>query len=66
MNGFALVYSLYLIIFIAFPVEVPVTVDTVNWSPVMFVGVVLLAWVYYILYAHKVYNGPVKKVVVTC
>ena len=56
---------LYLIIFIAFPVAVPVTVKTVNWSPVMFVGVVLLAWAYYMLYAHKVYDGPVKEVVHT-
>ncbi|KAK4890581.1 hypothetical protein LTR27_010743 [Elasticomyces elasticus] len=59
INVFALLYSAYLIVFIAFPVTVPVTVETLNWAPVMFAGVVVLALVYYVLYARKVYDGPV-------
>ncbi|KAK0871399.1 hypothetical protein LTR87_012862 [Friedmanniomyces endolithicus] len=62
MNAFALAYCAYLIVFIAFPVSVPVTVATVNWAPVMFAGVVVLAMGYYLLYARKVYDGPVAYV----
>jgi len=58
-NVFALVYSAYLIVFIAFPTEVPVTLETFNWAPVMFVGVIVLALSYYLLHARKVYEGPV-------
>ncbi|KAK3616419.1 hypothetical protein LTR56_025964 [Elasticomyces elasticus] len=59
INVFALLYSAYLIVFIAFPVTVPVTVETLNWAPVMFAGVVGLALGYYVLYARKIYDGPV-------
>jgi len=62
MNAFALAYCAYLIVFITFPVSVPVTVATVNWAPVMFAGVVVLALGYYLLYARKVYDGPVAYV----
>ena len=30
-----------------------------NWSPVMFVVILLVAAVYYVLYARHVYTGPV-------
>ena len=59
INVFALAYSLYLMIFIAFPTEVPVSLVTFNWAPVMFGGVVVLALGYYIIHARKVYDGPV-------
>ena len=59
INIFAIMYSTYLIVFIAFPTAVPVTLATFNWAPVMFGGVVVLATVYYIVYARKVYDGPV-------
>ena len=59
INIIAIVYSMYLIVFIAFPTEVPVTLSSFNWAPVMFGGVVLLALAYYIVYARHVYDGPV-------
>ncbi|KAK5125447.1 hypothetical protein LTR85_000556 [Meristemomyces frigidus] len=62
INIFALAYSAYLVVFVAFPTEVPVTLATMNWSPVMFVGVVLLALLYYVMYARKIYEGPVAYV----
>lgn len=54
----ALIYSALLIVFIGFPVETPVTLSTLNWAPVMFAGVVALAFLYYVLHATKVYKGP--------
>ena len=59
VNIIAIIYSTYLIIFIAFPTEVPVTLTSFNWAPVMLVGVVVLALAYYVIHARKVYDGPV-------
>ena len=59
INIFAVAYSTYLIIFIAFPTSLPVALDDFNWAPVMFGGVVALALGYYIVHARKVYEGPV-------
>ena len=59
INIFAMMYSAYLVVFIAFPTEVPVTISTLNWAPVMFGGVIVLALVYYLLHAQRVYDGPV-------
>jgi hypothetical protein len=33
--------------------------DTVNWSPVMFVGVIVIATVLLVVRGGKVYHGPV-------
>ena len=59
INIIAVSYSTYLVIFIAFPVVLPATLETLNWSPVIFVAVVLLASIYYLFYARKKYDGPV-------
>jgi hypothetical protein len=59
VNIIAIIYSTYLMIFIAFPTEVPVTLTSFNWAPVMFGGVVVLALAYYLIHARKVYDGPV-------
>ena len=59
VNVFAIAYSLYLVIFVAFPTEVPVTLSSFNWAPVMFGGVIVLALAYYVIHARKVYDGPV-------
>ena len=59
INVFAIVYSLYLVVFIAFPTEVPVSLSSFNWAPVMFGGVIVLALGYYLVHARKVYDGPV-------
>jgi choline transport protein len=62
VNIIALLYSSYLVVFISFPVAIPVTLQTLNWSPVIFGGVVLLATIYYLLFARKVFVGPVAYV----
>jgi len=62
VNISAIIYSIYLIVFVAFPVEVPVTLATVNWAPVIFVGVIVVAMIYYWLCARREYEGPVASV----
>ena len=59
INIVAMAYSAYLLVFIAFPTEVPVTLSSLNWAPVMFGGVVALALFYYFVHARHVYDGPV-------
>lgn len=39
-----------------------VTPQSMNWSVVIFSGVVILSLSYYFLQAHKVYKGPVTRV----
>ncbi|KAF7194035.1 putative amino-acid permease C15C4.04c [Pseudocercospora fuligena] len=58
INVLALVYGAFLIVFIPFPVTTPVSPSTLNWSPVIFGGIVLIALVYYLIRGRKVYDGP--------
>jgi choline transport protein len=53
------VYEFYLMFFAVIPPEYPVTAANFNWSPVMFLAVMGFATVYYVVYARKVYRGPV-------
>ena len=39
-----------------------VTPETMNWSVVVFGGVVIFSLLFYVLYARKVYAGPVTRV----
>lgn len=52
-------YCVYLVIFLPWPVEVPVTAANFNWAAVMFVGIMFLASLYYVVWGRKVYEGPV-------
>ena len=53
------VYGFYLMFFSALPLDYAVTAVNFNWSPVMFAAVMGFAAIYYVLYARKVYQGPV-------
>ncbi|KAF2718641.1 amino acid transporter [Polychaeton citri CBS 116435] len=59
INVVGICYCVYLIIFLPWPIEVPVTAENFNWAPVMFVGIMILSALYYILWARKIYKGPV-------
>lgn len=52
-------YCLYLIIFLPWPVIIPVAPANFNWASVMFIGIMVLASIYYLVWARKVYKGPV-------
>ena len=62
INTLGWCYCIYLIIFLPWPVEVPVTVTNFNWALVMFVGIMTLSGLYYAVSARKVYKGPVAYV----
>ena len=52
-------YCLYMVIFLPWPVYLPVTAQNFNWAVVMFSGIMILSGIYYIIWARKVYKGPV-------
>jgi amino acid transporter len=53
------VYGFYLMFFAVIPPEYPVTAANFNWSLVMFITVMGFATIYYLLFAKRVYEGPV-------
>ena len=59
VNIFAFVYGLFALAFIVLPSTPSVTPETMNWAPVIFVGVMAIAFVYYLAGGRKTYIGPV-------
>ena len=46
--------------FFAFwPLSAPVTPENMNWASVMFVGVMMVALIYYAVVGRHTYTGPV-------
>ena len=41
------------------PPDATVTVETMNWSVTVYVGVIVLSLMYWLLYARHVYTGPI-------
>jgi choline transport protein len=62
VNIGALVFLLPVAFFAFWPLTTPVTASTMNWSSVMFVGVMIVALVYYAVWGKNSYEGPVLKV----
>ena len=60
VNLFAFTYSGFVIVFSCFPNEVPVTLSTANWAPVVWIGVVLLALIVYAFHGRKHFVAPVN------
>ena len=62
VNVLTVAYLLLVIFFSFWPPSWVVTVQTMNFSVVGTVGVMLLSLIYYIFRARKVYDGPVVEV----
>lgn len=58
VNTFALIYMSIAIFFSFWPPSWMVTVDSMNFSVVGTVGVVLLSLIYYVARARHIYDGP--------
>lgn len=59
INIAALLFILPCFFFEFWPLARPVVPGNMNWSSVMFVGIMIVAALYYVVYGHKVYTGPV-------
>jgi choline transport protein len=62
VNGFALLWSILVLFFSFWPTSVPVTPVSMNWSVVLWSGVVLFALGFWAIHGRKVYRGPVVEV----
>lgn len=59
INIAAVLFVVPLWFFTFWPLATPVMAMTMNWSSVIFVGVLMIAMVYYVVKARHVYTGPV-------
>lgn len=59
VNIVALAFMAVTYIFTFFPLAVPVTLETMNWSCLIYGGVIIIAFVYYAAYGRHIYSGPV-------
>jgi choline transport protein len=59
INAFAFCYSGFIIVFACFPSGLPVDVNTANWAPAVWFGVILLAIVVYWLHGRRHFTPPV-------
>jgi choline transport protein len=62
VNAIAFIYSLFVFFWTGWPGAPDPTVQTFNWSPVMFGGVFVLSLFYYLVRGRKTYKGPVSLV----
>ncbi|KAB8268290.1 amino acid/polyamine transporter I [Aspergillus minisclerotigenes] len=54
LSGFAILWNMWTITSASFPLFLPVTLSSMNWSSLVAVGVVVISYVYYILfYRHR-------------
>jgi choline transport protein len=59
INIIAAVFLIISTLFSFFPPAIPVTLVTINWSCVVFGGVVIIGLVYYVLLGRHVYRSPI-------
>ncbi|KAK5125220.1 hypothetical protein LTR85_000896 [Meristemomyces frigidus] len=59
VNIAALIFVTPILFFYVWPLSEPVTAANMNWSSPMFFAVLIIAAIYYWLYARHVYTGPV-------
>ena len=62
LNAFAVSYGTIVIVFCFFPTTVNPDPAHMNWACVITSAVIILAVAYYVVYARKVYEGPVVEV----
>jgi choline transport protein len=62
INVGAVLYLSIVWVFVFFPQSKDVTLNTMNWNVVIFVGTMLFSVVYYFAYGHKRYMSPVALV----
>ena len=60
INGFAFLYSAFIIAFSCFPTTIPVDTGSANWAPVVWVAVMILAVLVYLVHGKRHYTAPVE------
>ena len=62
VNVYAVTYMIIAAFFSFWPIATPVTVQTMNYSVVGTVGVMILSTLYYVLRARHFYEGPIVEI----
>jgi choline transport protein len=62
VNILAMAFCTFLIIFLPFPVILPVTAQNMNYASVVFIGVILFSLVDWVIRGRKRYTGPIREV----
>jgi choline transport protein len=62
VNILAISFCIFLIIFLPFPVILPVTAQNMNYASVVFMGVILFSFVDWVVRGRKRYTGPIREV----
>lgn len=62
VNIYALVYGIFIVIFLPFPVATSVTAASMNYAGPVFIGLVLIALLDWLLRGRNFYDGPVREV----
>lgn len=60
INIFALLFGIFVCVFVPFPTQIPVTAANMNWSGPVFLGVFLLLVVDWVFRARKKFVGPAR------
>ena len=61
-NILAMAFCVFLILFLPFPVVLPVTAQNMNYASVVFIGVILFSMVDWLVRGRKRYTGPIREV----
>jgi len=62
INAFGCMFMVVILFFSFWPTAMDPTVQTMNFSSVMLVGVIVISVLYYIIWARKVYTGPIIEI----
>lgn len=65
VNLFAIVYAIFICIFLPFPPVQPVTAENMNYASPVFAFVLLFSLVDWFVRGRKLYKGPIREVVMT-
>jgi amino acid transporter len=63
INIFAILWTALVMVFTFFPPAIPVTLQTMNWSCVLWGGTMASGLAFYIFYQRGRYNGPIVEIV---
>ncbi|MCJ1261565.1 hypothetical protein MMC22_001430 [Lobaria immixta] len=64
VNAFACAYMIVIIFFSFWPPATPTTASTMNYSSLVLGAVMIFSVVYYLVWARRVYKGPIVEIVV--
>jgi choline transport protein len=63
INIYAIIFGLFVAIFVPFPITIPVTAENMNYSGPVFVGFLLVLLIDWLIRGRGRYTGPLKELI---